>query len=69
MFLSVLFAVLVGGWGLLFCLSNPAAVTLDFVLFRLPAAPVGAWVLGAFVSGGIGGLLASSLALLRGRRM
>jgi uncharacterized integral membrane protein len=38
------------------------------VLLSLPAAPLGVWVLGAFVTGGIAGLLASSAALWRGRR-
>jgi uncharacterized integral membrane protein len=56
-----------GGWAVLFCLANDAAVSLDLVILRLPEAPVAVWVLGAFVAGGVSGLLAASVALWRAR--
>lgn len=56
-----------GGWAVLFCLANGAAVSLDLVIVRLPEAPVAVWVLGAFVAGGVSGLLAASVALWRVR--
>lgn len=60
--------VLVGGaWAVLFCLANNAVTQLDLVIVRLPEAPVSIWVLGAFVAGGLSGLLAASLALWRAR--
>lgn len=65
---AVLLALCAALWALLFCLSNSAPVPLDLVFYRLPPAPSGVWVLGAFVIGGLAGLLASSAALWRGRR-
>ena len=56
-----------GAYGVLFCLANTASVQLDLVIFRLPAAPLSVWVLGAFIVGGVLGLLASSVALWRMR--
>jgi uncharacterized integral membrane protein len=56
-----------GGWAVLFCLANGAAVPLDLLIVRLPEAPLAVWVLGAFVAGGISGLLAASVALWRVR--
>ncbi len=67
-FLTLLLALAVAAWALLFCLANPVFVPLDVVLLRLPAAPLAVWVLAAFVLGGICGLLASSAALWRARR-
>ena len=67
-FIAVLISLCSAVWALVFCLSNTEDVPLDLVLFSLPAAPVGVWVLGAFVAGGIAGLLASSVALWRGDR-
>lgn len=65
---AVLLALCGAMWALLFCLGNAQVVPLDLVLLSLPPAPLGVWVLGAFVTGGVAGLLASSAALWRGRR-
>jgi lipopolysaccharide assembly protein A len=65
---AVLLIVALGGiWGVLFCLANGAGVALDLVLVQLPEAPLAIWIVGAFILGGVCGLLASSLALWRGR--
>ena len=66
--LALLLALAVAAWALLFCLANTARTPLDLVLLRLPEAPLSVWVLGAFVLGGLGGLLASSAAIWRARR-
>lgn len=65
----VLFFVLAAAlWALLFSLANTSRTPLDLVLLTLPEAPVAVWVLGAFVLGGFGGLIASSAAIWRARR-
>lgn len=64
---ALLVAIAGGGWGVLFCLANAEAVGLDLVFLQLPEAPLAVWVLGAFVCGGLCGLLAASVALWRAR--
>lgn len=59
----ILLAVLL--LGLLFALQNDAPVTLDLLVVQLTERPVAVWVLVAFVLGGVLGLLASSIAIVR----
>ena len=60
-----LLILLVGGYGVLFCLANPADTELDLVFTQLRPAPVSVWVLSAFVLGGICGVVSASVGLWR----
>jgi uncharacterized integral membrane protein len=66
---TVLISLAGAVWALFFCLANADGVSLDLVFVELRPAPVGVWVLSAFAIGGVTGLLASSAALWRGRRI
>jgi putative membrane protein len=66
--LALLVVLAGGGFGVLFCLANAVPVGLDLVVWQLPAAPLAVWVLAAFILGGLCGLLATSLALVRAHR-
>ena len=66
--LSLLLVLVAAAWALLFCLANTTRTPLDLVLLQLPEAPLAVWVIGAFVLGGLGGLMASSAAIWRARR-
>lgn len=59
----VLLSVL--GFGLLFCLQNTDAVPLDLLVAQLTARPLAVWVLGAFILGGVLGVVVGSAALVR----
>jgi putative membrane protein len=59
----LLFAVL--GLGLLFTLENDALVPLSILVADLPEQRLSTWIILAFFSGGITGLLASTLVILR----
>ena len=61
--LVLLLAVL--GLGLLFTLENDVLVPLNILVAELPAQRLSTWIILAFFFGGISGLLASSLAILR----
>lgn len=67
-FLLLLLVLVAAAWGILFSLANTSRTTLDLVVITLPEGPLAVWVLGAFVLGGLGGLLASSAAIWRARR-
>ena len=56
-----------GAWSLLFSLANSEHIGIDLVFVQLPPAPIAVWVLGAFVLGGVGGMLASTVVLWRVR--
>ncbi|MBK6287151.1 MAG: LapA family protein [Gammaproteobacteria bacterium] len=56
-----------GTWALLFSLANNSPVPLDLVLVSLPEASLAVWVIGAFVLGGVCGLVAASTAIWRAR--
>lgn len=66
--LIALMLVLVMGWALLFALANDAVTDLDLVFVSLPAQSVSLWMIVAFATGGVFGLLASSGALVRAWR-
>lgn len=66
--LSLLLVLVAAAWALFFCLANTIRAPLDLVILQLPEAPLAVWVLGAFVLGGFGGLMASSAAIWRARR-
>ncbi len=59
----VLLLAIVAGT-VLFALSNPASVKVDFLAFQLTASAA-SWIIGAFVLGGLFGLLAGMGVLLR----
>jgi|TARA_R110001583_G_scaffold193702_2_gene362772 putative membrane protein len=61
--LVLLIAVL--GLGLLFTLENDVLVPLNILVAELPAQRLSTWIILAFFLGGISGLLASSLVILR----
>lgn len=50
-------------FGVLFSVQNTVRVPLDLLIIRLPEATVAAWVLWAFVIGGLVGVLISAIAL------
>ncbi|MFV8817103.1 lipopolysaccharide assembly protein LapA domain-containing protein [Haliea sp. E17] len=53
--------------GVLFAVQNEVLVPLDLLVYRFEAHSLALWLLLAFALGGIFGLLASSLILLRQR--
>jgi lipopolysaccharide assembly protein A len=59
----ILLLVLV--FGLLFSLQNAATVPLDLLVAQLTARPLAVWLLIFFALGGLAGLVASSVALIR----
>lgn len=59
----LLLAVL--GLGLLFTLENDALVPLNILVVDLPEQRLSTWIILAFFSGGITGLLTSTLVILR----
>jgi putative membrane protein len=59
----LLLAVL--GIGLLFTLENDALVPLNVLVAELPAQRLSTWIILAFFFGGVCGLLAASIAILR----
>lgn len=65
--LAVLAAV--GIWAFLFSLVNDASIALDLVFVQLPELRVSVGIIGAFVVGGLCGLIAASAALLASIRV
>lgn len=51
--------------GVLFALQNMEPVALDLLVYKFAPRSLALWVLGAFALGGIGGLFASGLVILR----
>ncbi len=51
--------------GLLFSIQNAADVPVDLLVLQTTPRPLATWLIVAFVLGGILGLLAGSVALLR----
>ncbi len=66
--LLLLFVLVAGVWGFLFSLANSEPVALDLVLLRLPEAALSVWIVAAFITGGLCGLAAGSVAIWRARR-
>lgn len=52
-------------FGLLFSLQNVQSVPLDLIAMQLHERPLAVWLLAAFALGGLAGLAASSLALVK----
>lgn len=63
--LMVLVLLLVLLFGLLFAVQNTVAVPIDLLVLQLAERPLATWLIIAFVLGGVTGLAASSLALMR----
>lgn len=63
--LVLLLLIVVLGLGLLFTLENDVLVPLNVLVAELPAQRLSTWIILAFFLGGISGLLASSIAILR----
>jgi lipopolysaccharide assembly protein A len=61
--IAVLLLVLV--FGLLFALQNGASVPLDVLVAQLAERPLAVWLLIFFALGGVAGMLASSVALIK----
>ena len=57
-----------GSWALLFSLANSGTLTLDLVFLELPATRISVLLLGAFIIGGLCGLVAGSGAIWRAMR-
>jgi len=70
-FLRKLFAILVLlamlGVGVLFALQNTAPVPLDLLVYTFEPRSLALWILLAFALGGVLGMAASSLIILRTR--
>ena len=66
--LLLLLVLGVGSWALLFSLANSGTLALDLVFAQLPAARTSALLLGAFIVGGLCGLVAGSGAIWRAMR-
>lgn len=56
-FFSGLFLVLVFIVSIIFSYFNTTPVAISFANWQFPAQPVSVWIIGAFVSGGLLGLL------------
>ena len=65
--LSAIFLLGVVAAGILFAVQNQDAVPLDLLVYTFEPKSIALWVLGAFCIGGLVGLLASSLMLVRSR--
>lgn len=63
--LIALLLALVLVFGLLFSVSNTQSVPLDLLVLHLNERPLAVWLLAAFALGGVAGMLAGSIALLR----
>ncbi len=53
--------------GVLFALQNEQPVALDLLFFTFPPRSLALWILLAFALGGLAGMLASSLLMIRQR--
>ncbi|MBV1787035.1 LapA family protein [Marinobacterium sp. D7] len=66
--LKTLLATLIGlviiAVGILFTVHNTAPVSIDLVFVQLPEATLSLWLILAFVTGGICGVLLSTLTIL-----
>ena len=63
--LIALLLVLVLVFGLLFSVSNTQSVPIDLLVLHLSERPLAVWLFVAFALGGVAGMLAGSIALLR----
>jgi putative membrane protein len=63
--LIAILLLLVLAFGLLFSLQNAQSVPLDLLALQLRERPIAVWLLAAFALGGLGGLAASSIALVK----
>ncbi|MEX1670033.1 LapA family protein [Zhongshania guokunii] len=63
--LVIVLLLVVLGLGLLFTLENDVLVPLNVLVTELPAQRLSTWIILAFFCGGICGLLAASIAILR----
>lgn len=61
----VLLAVM--AYGVLFSIENSEPVALDLLFAQLPELRLSLWIFFAFALGGIGGLLAGSVSVIRAR--
>lgn len=65
--LTLIILLAVVGVAVLFAVQNKTPVPLDLLVYTFAPRSLALWVLLAFVLGGVGGLLMSSLVLLRSR--
>lgn len=63
--LIAILLLLVLAFGLLFSLQNGQSVSLDLLALQLHERPLAVWLLAAFALGGLAGLAAGSLALVK----
>ena len=63
--LIAILLLLVLVFGLLFSLQNAQSVPLDLLALQLRERPLAVWLLAAFALGGLAGLLAGSVALIK----
>ncbi len=59
--------LLIAAYGVLFSIENDTAVAVNLLFLQLPELQLSLWLLAAFALGGVGGLLAGSVGLLRAR--
>jgi len=63
--LIAILLLLVLVFGLLFSLQNVQSVPLDLIALQLHERPLAVWLLAAFALGGLAGLAAGSIALVK----
>lgn len=63
----ILILALITAYGGLFAVENDTPTAVDLLFFQLPEVPLAIWILLAFAAGGLGGLLAGSVSLVRAR--
>lgn len=61
---TIVVAFAMAGVGVLFSLQNDVAVPLDLLVYRFSPHSLALWVLGAFVLGGLCGVLVASVVAL-----
>ncbi len=61
--LATVIGLLVIAVGILFTVHNTQMVSIDLVFFRLPEATLSLWLILAFVTGGVCGVLLSAVTI------
>jgi putative membrane protein len=61
----LLLIVAVIAFGLLFSIENTALVPLNILIMELPEQRISTWLIAAFFTGGVCGMLSASLLVLR----
>ncbi|MFK7977649.1 MAG: lipopolysaccharide assembly LapA domain-containing protein [Halioglobus sp.] len=65
--ITLIIVVGTAGLGAMFAIQNDTQVPLDMLIYTFAPKTLGLWVLGAFALGGVLGMVASSVILMRMR--